>query len=337
MPRVTPAALWKRLAQGHIDACYLFFGEETYLMQQYTATLCQQILGSAPRDFNYDIFSLEQTSLEEALSVAQTLPLMAQHRVVVLQGLQQLRKTDWPLLERYLKQPVESTALIGSSTSSDTKKLPASVWQHTVAVECARLEGPKLQSWLADCVAKRGYYMTGEALQMLLHEQQADLQLLVQELDKLCTYVGTVHDITLEDVQEVTQTSRLQSIFALSDALGTHQLGQALMVIERLLNQGEPPLIIFSMIVRHVRLLWSVQQLVQSSADVPRLAKTLGVPVAVCKQLVSQCRQFSAEQLRRLYAAVLEADLTFKTSNKPPRAILEELVLQVCVRPPKTW
>ena len=30
MPRILAAALWKRLTQGQIDPCYLFFGEETY-------------------------------------------------------------------------------------------------------------------------------------------------------------------------------------------------------------------------------------------------------------------------------------------------------------------
>ena len=42
MPRVLAAALWKRLAQGQIDPCYLFFGEETYLIQEYTTTLIAQ-------------------------------------------------------------------------------------------------------------------------------------------------------------------------------------------------------------------------------------------------------------------------------------------------------
>ncbi len=53
MPRILAAALWKRLAQGQIDPCYLFFGEETYLIQEYTTTLIEHILGTAPRDFPY--------------------------------------------------------------------------------------------------------------------------------------------------------------------------------------------------------------------------------------------------------------------------------------------
>src|SRR5262245_3158083 len=330
MPRVPAAALWKRLAQGQIDPCYLFFGEETYLIQEYTTTLIEQTLSTGPRDLNCDVFSVDNETLEDALSIARTLPMMATHRVVVLQRLHQLRKADWPQLERYLEQPSTSTALICSSSVSDPKKCPPCLWQHAVSVECQRLEGPKLHDWVTHTVAQRGYRITPAALQVLLHEQQPDLQTIRQEIDKLCTYVGETSEITLDDVQEVTPTSRLQSIFALSDALGTRQIGPAFIVVERLLNQGEPPLVILSMMVRHVRLLWSVKQLEQQKHNASHMAKTLGLPLAVCRQLVTQSRHFSLAHLRQLYAVALEADLTFKTSNKPPRAILEELILHVC-------
>ena len=329
MPRILAAALWKRLAQGQIDLCYLFFGEETYLIQEYTTTLIEHILGTAPRDFNCDVFSVDNDTLEDALSIARTLPMMATHRVVVLHGLHQLRKADWPQLERYLEQPSTSTALICSGSVSDPKKYPPGLWQHAVTIESNCLEGLKLHDWVIHTVAQRGYRIAPEALQVLLHEQQPDLQTIRQEIEKLCTYVGETSEITLDDVQEVTHTSRLQSIFALSDALGTRQIGPAFIVVERLLNQGEPPLVILSMMVRHVRLLWSVKQLEQQRHNASHMAKTLGLPLAVCRQLVTQSRHFSLAQMRQLYAAALEADLTFKTSNKPPRAILEELILHV--------
>ena len=332
MPRVLAAALWKRLAQGQIDPCYFFFGEETYLIQEYITTLMERILDTAPRDFNCDVFSVDSDTLENALSIARTLPMMATHRVVVLHGLQQLRKADWPPLERYLEHPSTSTALICSSSVSDAKKFPSSLWQHTVTVECNRLEGRKLQDWVTHTVAQRGYRITPEALQVLLYEQEPDLQTIKQEIEKLCTYAGETLEITLDDVQEVTHTSRLQSIFALSDALGTRQIGPAFTVVDRLLNQGEPPLVILSMMVRHVRLLWSVKQLGQQRHDTSHMAKTLGLPLAVCRQLVTQSQHLSTAHLRQLYAAALDADVTFKTSNKPPQAILEELILHVCVR-----
>src|ERR1051326_5448244 len=129
MPRVSAAVLWKRLAQRQIDPCYLFFGEETFLIQEYITTLVALILGTAPRDFNYDVLSVDNNTLEDALSIARTLPMIATHRVVVYHGLHQLRKADWPQLERYLTQPSTSTALICSCSVGDPKKCPPCLWQ----------------------------------------------------------------------------------------------------------------------------------------------------------------------------------------------------------------
>ena len=136
--------------------------------------------------------------------------------------------------------------------------------------------------------------------------------------------------IGLTDVQEVCHASHLHSMFVLSDAMGAGHVVQALSVINALLHQGEPPLVIFSMIVRHVRLLWSIQQLARQRSQVASIAKTLRLPQRVCHQLVAQSRLYTPERLRQLYAAAVEADLAFKTSNKPAKAILESLVLEVC-------
>jgi DNA polymerase-3 subunit delta len=137
-------------------------------------------------------------------------------------------------------------------------------------------------------------------------------------------------EISHADVQELCPASRHLSLFTLSDAIGTQQIPQALEVIERLLQQGEPPLVILGMIIRQLRLLWSVKELTQQRHDLSRIAKTLGLPQYVCRQLITQSRHFSTARLRQLYGVAVEADLAFKTSNKTPRSILEGVILALC-------
>lgn len=333
MPRLHVSALWKRVAQGHLDPCYFFVGEETYLIETYTATLLAQALEAASRAFNCDVFSSADTdTLAEAMSVARTLPMLASYRAVVLHGVHTLRKSDWPVLERYLAQPEPSTVFICSSSVNDAKKSPAALWQQAVLVECPRLEGARLSEWATQALAQQGYRIAPAALQALLQTQAPDLHALHHELVKLCTYVGENAEIRLEDVQAVTQASRQHSIFALADAVSARQVGPALRLIERLLHQGEPPLVILSLMTRQIRLLWSTKQLLQQRCDLPTMAKSLGVPQGVCRQLATQSQQFALAHLRTIYAAALEADLTFKSTSKPPQAILEALILQVCLQ-----
>lgn len=324
----------QRLAQGQVAPVYLLYGEETYLIQESLSALTDRILGTVSRDFNYDVFQAESDTLAEALGIASTLPMMAAYRVVVLHGVQHLRPADWQRLEAYTAQPSESAVLLCSSAEGEATKCPARFVQQVMTIECKRLEGTALQAWVNTAVTRHGCTITAAALQELLREQQNDLWLLTQEVDKLCNYVGEAKSITPADVQAVCQTSRQLSVFALSDAIGARNMVSALTILDRLLNYGEPPLVIFSLMLRHLRLLWSIHQLTQQRRDLAHMAKTLALPLAVCRRLATQSRMFTAERLQHLYTAALEADLAFKTSPKPAPAILEELILELCAVSP---
>ena len=331
MPQIEIGELWRRLENGSIDPFYLFFGQETYLTRQYTETLADRVLATAPRDFNFSRYAVTDShGLNEALGTARTLPVMATYRVVVVQGLQELRKADWKPLENYAASPSESTVLIAASLDSEPKKFPDVVWERAVSVACAPLKGAGLRRWVGKEVVAAGYRISEDAIDGLLQDHDSDLRILQREIEKLCTYVGEPGEVELESVQAAGHVSRQHSLFALSDALADRQPGSALSEVDHLLNQGQPALVIFSMIVRHLRLLWTVKQLVVEGEDGYRIGKTLRLPPRVCRSLIEQSRGFSAERLHELYGAALEADLTFKSTNKPPRAILEGLILQVC-------
>jgi DNA polymerase-3 subunit delta len=248
----------------------------------------------------------------------------------VVHGLHHLRKSDLHHLEQYAAYPSESTALICSSNELDMNKLPSLVRQKGVTVPCQRLQGAQLQEWVVGAVVARDHRITDAAVRLLLQEQENDLQTIQGEIAKLCTYVGDQEEIQATDVQDICQASRHLSLFTLSDAIGTRQLAQALTVIDRLLQQGEPPLVIFGMVVRQLRLLWSVKQLLVQRHDISRITKTLGLPQSVCRHLATQSQHFSTTRLQRLYEAAIEADVAFKSSNKPPQLILESLILSLC-------
>ena len=331
MPQIEIGELWRRLDQGTIDPFYLFFGQETYLTRQYTESLTDRVLATAPRDFNFSRYTVtDNHGLSEALGTARTLPVLATHRVVVVQDLQELRKADWKPLADYVTSPSESTVLIAASVDGEPKKFPDVVWERAVSVPCEALKGAGLRRWVAQEVTSAGYRISKDAIDGLLQDHDSDLRILQREIEKLCTYVGETGEIELESVQVAGHVSRQHSLFALSDALADRQPGSALSAVDLLLNQGEPPLVIFSMIVRHLRLLWTVKQCAVAGEDGYQIGKRLRLPPRVCRSLIEQSRGFTTGRLQELYGAALDADLTFKSTNKPPRAILEGLILQVC-------
>ncbi len=77
-------SLIQEIQRGRVFPVYLLHGEETYLIED---TLDQMVDALAPakvRDFNLDIFSDPEVSVAEVLSIADTYPVMAERRVVVV-------------------------------------------------------------------------------------------------------------------------------------------------------------------------------------------------------------------------------------------------------------
>ncbi len=333
MSSVSITKVFQRLTSGHVDPMYLFFGDETYLIHHYTASCIDQILGTAPRDFNYDVFTASGDNLIEALSLAKTLPIMANYRVLVLHDIHKLRKSEVQEIESYATSPSETTALICTATGSTLQKSFPQAWRQAMVIECKRLEGVHLRKWATTFIEQQGYTITAEALNGFLHDQQNDLWALKREIEKLCTYSGDRREIGVTEIEEICQPIQMHSIFSLTDAIGSQQIGQAFSLIDSLIQQGEPPLVIFSMIVRHVRLLWSAKGLSLQGENTSQMAKTLRLPPQVCRQITRQCKSFSLQHLQKLYRTIVQADLTFKTTTKSPKSILEDLILSLCSKP----
>lgn len=72
------------IQRGRISPVYLLHGEETYLIEDTLAEMIEILAPKNVRDFNLDIFSNPEVSVDEILSAADTYPVMAERRVVVV-------------------------------------------------------------------------------------------------------------------------------------------------------------------------------------------------------------------------------------------------------------
>gem|GEM_PF-97789 len=72
------------IQRGEISPVYLLHGEETYLIEDTLAEMIEVLAPKNVRDFNLDVFSDPDVSVGEILSMADTYPVMAERRVVVV-------------------------------------------------------------------------------------------------------------------------------------------------------------------------------------------------------------------------------------------------------------
>ncbi|HEX8076938.1 MAG TPA: DNA polymerase III subunit delta [Chthoniobacterales bacterium] len=88
-------------------------------------------------------------------------------------------------------------------------------------------------------VKARNLQFDGEALDLFVLLTGGDTRQIENELEKLDLYCGRERSVSVEQVREMVPLSRAGVIFELGNALAACDLERALMLVKRLLDQGE--------------------------------------------------------------------------------------------------
>src|SRR6266568_5820898 len=104
-------ALLRSLKQGVPDPVYYLHGDEDVLKDEAIRALLERAVEPAARDFNVDQRSAADLDAASFHALVNTPPMLAARRVVVIRGLEQLRKTA------KVRQDRKSTRLNSSHSS----------------------------------------------------------------------------------------------------------------------------------------------------------------------------------------------------------------------------
>jgi DNA polymerase-3 subunit delta len=165
---------------------------------------------------------------------------------------------------------------------------------------------------------------------MLVDLVGTEMGLLDQELAKLATYAGSNSRIDEADVDQLVGQSRAENTWKIFDLIGAGQIGAALTMLDRLLDQGEEPLRLLGAFSMQLRRLAQAARLYSQSTSLPDALEQAGVPPFGRRSAEQQVRHLGRRRLDMIFDWLLETDLGLKGSSQlPPRTLLERLVVQL--------
>src|SRR5881296_1872414 len=248
------------------DPVYYLHGDEDVLKDEALRALTARAVEAAARDFNVDTRSTADLDAAALRTLVDTPPLLAQTRVVVLRGIEQMRRGSKLRQEllRYLAAPNPTTMLI--LVQSAGEELDPEFARLATAVAVEPLPPERVVRWVAHRAKQVGLEMEPEAIALLVETAGPGLGALAQELDKLAA-VTAGRTATREDVAALAGVRRGQTMPHLVDpvleqagvtgvriltALGTALIGTALARAE--LDRGTPRSRLTAVLLQHLRL-----------------------------------------------------------------------------------
>lgn len=327
LPRLQTA-----LAKGDFAPVYLFYGDETFLIDDTLELLKNKALGDGLEDFNLDTFYGTNQEMAQVRDAIETLPMMAERRIVILKEAHDLKEKDWNTLWPVLQNPVDSTVFVCVMTKVDKRKKNIKVFaEKGVSVEFTRPYENQIQDWIHR-IAKR-HRVTIEAdaaslLQQLVGTYLSDIN---NEILKLSQYLGYRSEITFNDVLQVVSRSRIENVFELATAIGQQDRVRALVCLAHLLEHGQNEVGVLAMVHRHLKILRLVKQGWKDGLVGARLSARAGIPPYFLRQYEDQARIWNDKKLELGFRALLDTDRALKSSPVSSHIWLENFILQTCV------
>lgn len=241
MGAVTFDALLRSLKQAATgaapDPVYYLHGGEDVLKDEAIRALLERALEPGARDFNLDQRRAAELDPEAFHSLVNTSPLLASRRVVVIRGLEELRKTSKVRQElvRYLAAPSPTTVLVLVQGAGDPPDPEVARAATTVAAE--PLPPARVQKWIVHRAGQLDLQLEPEAADLLLAAVGSDLGALAHELDKLAA-LGAGRPVTREDVAAAVGVRRGETLQNLVDAALARRAAAAAQLVEPVLEQA---------------------------------------------------------------------------------------------------
>ncbi len=326
MPVHTFEALQNDLARNRICAVYLLAGPEEYLLQHALLALKDKIVAPESQAFNLVECSAASTSAAGILHEVNSFPLMPGRRLVVVREVDALPADAQPELLAYIAAPQARTVLVLIGNPDRRLTWYKRLLEHAVVVDCQKPKGAALESWTAGLLSRRGYHIGATALRKLVELAGSDLLSLENEIEKLIIYSGTEKQITEKTIGLLVPASRQQSIFDLTNALGRRDRVAALKLLGNLLETGEPPLRILTMMSRQFRQMLIAQELLAAGRPVHEIGRTCQVPEFVLNEFIRQVKATEPRMIRRMFQRLAKIDRSIKSSSPDDRLLLERWI-----------
>ncbi|MBN1587137.1 MAG: DNA polymerase III subunit delta [Candidatus Omnitrophica bacterium] len=311
---------------------HLILSDEPLLIRREIRRILEEdISQSVAESDRHEFYAGEMDSLADFLDLCKTDSLFAEHRLMVLQGLESLKAEESrQLLLNYLDAPHNNTTL--ALVMKEAR--PNGTFLKHLQKRCRTitLNRPKKKSeivgWIRSEAQRRGVRLDFEAASLLSDRVGPDLVKLEGVLDQLACFAG--EEVVVGDhVRALVAPTAEETGFALADALTRKDASEALRISARLFESGDRPVQLLGLLHWHWRRLETARKILLRGGGLEDVGAELKMKWYV-DRLVRQARSLDEERMKRGFELLLRTDRSLKSSSAGDQLVWDRLIVELC-------
>ena len=331
-------------------AIYLFYGEETYLLETRVKKIRKEyqqlILG-------INFIQIDDTNAEELIADLETPAFGFDKKLIIAKNTGIFKKekkttksdskkkkvddTKLPLNEKIAKYIQESSEelkdtvdLVFVEQEVDKNSLYQEIEKVGEVKEFALLKLPDLIVNIKKIAVAYKVNIDDATAKYLVECCGTSMQDLINELRKLIEYKGENSNITKQDI-DLLCTKQIQAvIFDLTDNLGKKETSKALEVYNGLISNKEPIQKILITLYNHFKKLYIIKIAEKYNEDVATAMNLKPNQLFLVSKYKTQARYFETQELREVLEALIDLDANYKIGLISLEIGLEAILCRYC-------
>lgn len=341
MAEINRKELRRQIRDKLFGNIYLLYGQEKMYVRADTDFLVTSLMGKHPQEFNYHNFK-EDYTMEDVAVAVQIVPFVSKYNCVKISDFDAnaCSKSEFEQFTAILQNVPDTTVLILTMPTlvHDPKKPGANfskmltyIKKHGIVCKAEKESDISLARQIVKWADKRGVKIEQADAYKIQEYVGSDLNLIKNELDKLCNYVGDNGYITTEHIELLTTKMPEANIFNLTDAIVSCNGTKAYTILDTLFYQKEEPSDIVNVISMAYIDYYRVRVAGECSIPLSKVAKDFdyGRREFVLEKAARKTRKISTQALRKSINEITQVSTMLRSESVDRRILVETLVAKL--------
>lgn len=325
---------WLKSPPEVFEPFYLIVGEEGYLIDEIKRVFLKHApLGEEGMvDFNRDEVEGSKVTGSALVSLSETLPLMAEKRLIFCREAQALKEKDWEIIISFMEGKLSSSILVFFFDKIDKRKKHVKfLMEKAMEFSANPVREWERGPWINYMTQKEGLSFSPSAQSLFEQLSGTNLLQLNNEIKKLKSYMGEERSqIKEEDILSVISRTKIDSVFELAAAIGRKDRIKSLECLAHLLDNDQNEIGALALVARHIRILSRIHEGQKQGLSKQKLTVLAGVPPFFLTEYSNQAKLWTENQIKQTMNVLYETEKALKSSPLAPHIWLENFILQVC-------
>lgn len=340
---MTVENLEKELKQEKLNSIYLFYGEETYILEN-TIKKIKKLFGDLILGINY--IQINETNANTLISNIETPAFGYNQKLIIIKNSGIFKKNkgrsttktenneQQKKISEYIKGNIktikETTVLIFIEEELTKCDLTTTIQELGEICNFERLKPAELKKKLKTICNMYQVNIDENTLQYFIETCGTNMQILINEIRKLIEYEGKNGTIKKEDIDKLSIKELESKIFDLTDNLGKRDITKALEMLKELLYNKEPIQKILITLYNHLKKLYIVKLAENYNKNISESLKLKPNQAFLVTKYKKQAEFFKTKELRKILQELIDLDYNYKNGLIDINIGLEAILCRYC-------